>query len=258
MDEHGTVESQTPPSKSTGSLKAPTGSLEGKAEAALPPLSGGAFGLRLAELATFLVAIIGAVALGLGITDYFAEHPYVSAYLAAYAGFRLADLLVGEDCETTDTRVSATRLRRIIDQLPLLAMFAGAPFERTYFYGGEAPSWLGALGLLLELVGLWLALGARIQLGFFSSDESGARRRRLVRSGFYRHIRHPICAGELLVLFAWSFEYGAPVVAILTLVIGWLEARRGIAAEEAAMLAQFGDEYAAYVRETDCLIPSLW
>src|ERR1700733_11402611 len=34
------------------------------------------FTLRLGELAIFLAAVIGAVALGLGISSYFAAHPY--------------------------------------------------------------------------------------------------------------------------------------------------------------------------------------
>jgi protein-S-isoprenylcysteine O-methyltransferase Ste14 len=70
--------------------------------------------------------------------------------------------------------------------------------------GRKPPQWVGALALLLELIGLWLALGARIQLGFFSwAEKDGVRQQILVRSGFYRHIRHPTFSGILLALFAW-------------------------------------------------------
>src|SRR5882672_12166315 len=46
------------------------------------------------ELIVYLVAVLGALALGLGITSYLRDHPYIFAYLVAYAGFRFADLLV--------------------------------------------------------------------------------------------------------------------------------------------------------------------
>ncbi len=211
--------------------------------------------LRLAELAIFLTAMIGAVALGLGITDYFHDHRYVAAYLLAYAGFRLADLLVRDDGE--DTRRDSLA-PRILNQMPLLVLFAAAPFERTYVYGGEAPAWVAALGLLLELAGLWLALGARIQLHFFSSDRSGREDTQLVRSGFYKYVRHPTFSGIFLVLFAWPFEYGAPVTALFTLVIGAFVLHRQITAEEVLLRERFGTAYEDYCRETDAFIPSVW
>lgn len=211
--------------------------------------------LRFAETAIFLVAVIGAVALGLGITDYFGEHRYVLAYLAAYAGFRFSDLLVRED---TEDRSAHEELRsRIVAQLPLLAAFAVAPFERTYAYGGSAPAFIHALGLLLELLGMWLALGARIQLGFFSAGRT-AEHPVLVTSGFFRRIRHPIYAGTFLVIFGWPLIYGAPITAILTLIVGAIFAQQRMKSEEAALRARFGEEYDAYVRQTDALIPAVW
>ncbi len=237
--------------KATGGLKAPTGEL-----ASAPARRWRRIDVRLAEIIIFLVAVVGAVALGLGITDYFLAHSYLCAYLIAYGGFRLADVLVREDFEPPpDTaRLSGSILR----QLPVLMLFAAAPFERTYLYGAEPAHWVQALGFLIELLGLWLALGARIQLGFVSTAPAPGAPGTLVRNGLYRHLRHPIYLGEFLVAFAWTFECGAPMVAIITLVVGSIMGRRRIAAEEAEMLARFGEEYAQYVRETDAFIPSLW
>ena len=45
--------------------------------------------------------------------------------------------------------------------------------------------WLSGLALGLELGGLWLALGARIQLGFFAWEKrNGIVKHVLVRAGF--------------------------------------------------------------------------
>ncbi|MGA2410724.1 MAG: isoprenylcysteine carboxylmethyltransferase family protein [Candidatus Binataceae bacterium] len=213
------------------------------------------FTLRLGELIIFLTAIIGAVALGLGISSYFAAHPYVSAYLVAYAAFRFADLLVREDATLWTDREGFAR--RVAYQLPILLLFATAPFERTYIYGAEAPPWAAGLGLLIELAGLWLALGARIQLGFFSGPLEGGERK-LVHGGLYRYIRHPIFLGEFLVLVAWPFEYGAPVTEVVMLIVGLTVLYRRIRREEAEMLAYHGDDYASYMRETDRIVPNVW
>lgn len=214
--------------------------------------------LRLAELAVFLVAVVGAVSLGLGITDYFGEHAYIASYLIAYAGFRVADLLVRENYGPDPMRDALGR--RVLKQLPILLLFAAAPFERTYLYGGEATVWLGALGLLLELAGLWIALGARIQLGFFSwrKTDEGEPQRVMVKTGFYRFIRHPTFTGVFIALIAWPIVYGAPLSGILTLVVGVLVMRREIATEEAELLSRFGDEYAEYCKTTDSVIPNIW
>jgi protein-S-isoprenylcysteine O-methyltransferase Ste14 len=249
-------ETPQPERKSTGGLRLPTGAIPSGVAAQIgrPHFIRG-LAMRIAETAIFLIAVIGATALGLGITAYFSEHRYVLAFVVAYAGFRLSDLLVREDTEDLSPREEL--LRRISVQLPLLVMFAGAPFERTYVYGGKAPEWLSALGLLLELCGMWLALGARIQLGFFASGKS-EENSVPVKRGCYRYIRHPIYAGTFLMLLSWPLVYGAPVTLILTLIVGAIFCYRRMKDEDAAMVERFGAEYEAYMRETDALIPNIW
>jgi protein-S-isoprenylcysteine O-methyltransferase Ste14 len=214
------------------------------------------FFLRLGELAIFLVAVVGAVALGLAITSYFTAHTYIAAYLLAYGGFRCADLLVRDDYGPDPARDALAR--RIADQAPLLLLFFAPPFERTYLFGGEAPRWVSGLALAMELAGLWLALGARIQLGFFSSDKRNGEKQVLVKRGFYRFIRHPVNAGIYLALIAWPIAYGAPISAVLAIVIIGMVMRRAIAREETVLLERYGDEYRKYQDASDAMIPNLW
>ena len=250
------AQSQNASARATGALDETLEKLDTAAAAVEANLVSRDLTVRLIEQVVFVTAVIGAVSLGMGITAYFAEHRYLAAYLLAYIGFRFADLLVGEDSETAPAARGLSE--RVINELPVLILFAAAPFERTYIWGGEGPSWLAALGLLLELVGLWLALGSRIQLHFFSSDHSGRERMVLVKTGFFRYIRHPVYAGIMLVLFAWPLVYGAPIVMILTLIIGGAIARSQILAIERVLRARFGAEFEEYCRTTDALIPSIW
>jgi protein-S-isoprenylcysteine O-methyltransferase Ste14 len=215
------------------------------------------FFLRLAEVAIFLVAVVGAVALGLAITTYFTAHTYIAAYLLAYAGFRCADLLVHDEYGPDPSRDAVAR--RVGDQGPLLLLFFAAPFERTFLWGGEAPRWLSGLALAMELGGLWLALGARIQLGFFSWEKhNGIDKHVLVQSGFYRFIRHPAYAGIYLALIAWPIAYGAPLSALLTITIVGIVMRRLIRREENLLMERYGEDYRKYQDASDAMIPNLW
>jgi protein-S-isoprenylcysteine O-methyltransferase Ste14 len=252
MDDQGGADGSAPPAagKGTGELKAGTGSL-----AASAPGAGQRSAPANAELLIYLASIIGAIALGLGISDYFTDHSYVFAYLIAYAGFVIAEQLVGSGIELghPDPAFSYSKGR-----LPILLLFFAAPFERTYIYGGEVPRWAGGLGLLLELLGLWMALGARIQWSYFGASAPELARKGIISSGFYRRIRHPIYAGSFLVLLAWPFEYGAPLTFMIVLAVGVIVLRREIADEERALLDRYGEEYAAYQRATACMIPGVW
>jgi protein-S-isoprenylcysteine O-methyltransferase Ste14 len=214
------------------------------------------FTVRLAELAVQLVAIIGAVAVGLGITAYFNTHRHVAAYLISYAAFRLADLLLRD--QTALGLDSARFARRMLHELPLLALFFGAPLERTYIYGGEAPRWSATLGLLIELAGIWLVLGARIQRGYLAPGGNHGSHRALIRSGLYRFIRHPIYTGEYFVMLGWPLEYAAPITLLIAAVLGFVFVNRRIRRDETDMLAEHGDAYADYIRVTDRMIPNLW
>lgn len=215
------------------------------------------FFLRFGELAIFLVAVVGAVALGLAITSYFRAHTYIAAYLLAYAGFRAADLLVRDEYGPDPTRDAV--VRRVFDQGPLLLLFFAAPFERTFLWGGEAPRWMSGFALAMELGGLWLALGSRIQLGFFSWEQhNGVEERVLVRSGFYRFIRHPTYSGIYIALIAWPIAYGAPISALLSVIIVGIAMQRLINREERTLIDRYGAEYVKYQEESDAMIPSLW
>ena len=83
------------------------------------------------------------------------------------------------------------------------------------------------------------------------------RTTRLVTTGVYRYIRHPLY-GSLLVL-TWGVFFkrpGVPAVALALAASGLLVATAK--AEEGENLRYFGDEYRAYLRTTRMFIPHLF
>jgi protein-S-isoprenylcysteine O-methyltransferase Ste14 len=224
----------------------------------LRPSFAHALGLRTVELATFVVAVIGALALGLGITDYLGDHLEVLAYLAAYVGFRVALIVM-----TAHTEAIADLLKSCsgaMGYLPALLVFAAAPFERTYFYaGGEPPIWLTAAGLAMGLVGFWIALLAQIQIDrALQAGEPSGEGEPLIRTGLFRYVRHPSYAGQCLAWMGWPAIYGAPITAVVMLLGGAAIVRRQIRNEEAHMFSRFGEQYAIYANQSERLVPGVW
>ena len=250
MDEDGGLRPET--GRST-----PTGPLGHSVAPETRPENEPRLTTQAVEFATLAVAVIGALALGLGITDYLQDHVHVLSYLFAYAGFRVAQILMasrpGSIVDPVKARSGA------LGELPTLLLFAAAPFERTYIAGGEAPVLMAAIGLFMGLAGFWLALVAQIQIDRAAkSDQAPADGPSLIRTGLFRYIRHPSYAGIWLAWMGWPLIYSAPITAAAMLVGGALVVGRQIREEEDRMLQRFGDEYASYMRDTDRLIPSLW
>jgi protein-S-isoprenylcysteine O-methyltransferase Ste14 len=117
-----------------------------------------------------------------------------------------------------------------------------------------------AYGLIVvTLLGLLLTWLARIHLGrLWSSAITRKERHRLVDTGPYAFVRHPIYTGIITALVATA-AIEATLVALVgaTLICSglWLKAR----AEERFLMVELGpDDYKSYCRRVPMLIPFLW
>jgi protein-S-isoprenylcysteine O-methyltransferase Ste14 len=117
-----------------------------------------------------------------------------------------------------------------------------------------------AYGLIVvTLLGLLLTWLARIHLGrLWSSAITRKERHRLVDTGPYAFVRHPIYTGIITALVAT-----AAIEATLAALVGaaiicsglWLKAR----AEERFLMVELGlDDYKSYCSRVPMLIPFLW
>lgn len=119
----------------------------------------------------------------------------------------------------------------------------------------QVPAPIAGAAALVTLVGALLALAAALELG--TNFSFGPQSRRLVVTGPYRLVRHPMYLAELMM------TSGAVMVTMhLTLVIGicaviFLQIVR-ITAEE-QLLTRTMPAYGTYVKSTRCrLIPAVW
>ena len=122
-----------------------------------------------------------------------------------------------------------------------------------------ARSWTGyGIGVALVALGLGYAVQARRHLGAnWSGTVTLKQEHSLIRSGPYRHLRHPIYTG-LLLAFAGSALAQAQWRGLLALLLVtgslWFKLRR----EERWLLEHFGDDYAEYRKTSWALLPGLY
>lgn len=127
------------------------------------------------------------------------------------------------------------------------------PFLQRYW---ALPTSVGWLMVGLTVVGFAFCWWARIHLGrLWSGRITRKQNHRIVDSGPYALVRHPIYTGIILAAAATAAERGSGVaiVGLVMVVVGlWLKARM----EERFLRAELGAEaYDAYARKTAMLIP---
>jgi protein-S-isoprenylcysteine O-methyltransferase Ste14 len=118
-------------------------------------------------------------------------------------------------------------------------------------------SWLPtSIGAVLLVAGLILGVRGLRDLGAamspFPRPLAGTR---IVRTGVYRHVRHPIYGGIILAAFGWAMVMASPTAVILAVVLLFffeLKARR-----EEVWLYEQDEEYAQYRASTRRFIPGI-
>jgi len=192
-----------------------------------------------------------------GITPFF-SHPPLLALACATALLVILAYLAGGN---VSSGVREDRSNRWVvlafSVIGLLLAFVPAYTDRLNFWtiDTDTTRWVGiALYLFGGAIRLWpvFVLGHR-----FSGLVAIQRDHTLVTTGIYSVIRHPSYLGLLLNSLGWvlAFRSGVGVLLVVTL-IPLLISR--IRAEEALLLAQFGDEYQAYRQRTSRLLPGLY
>lgn len=111
------------------------------------------------------------------------------------------------------------------------------------------------LGLVLTVCGLAIAFWARHHLGRYWSDKVEVKvEHKLIRSGPYAYMRHPIYSGVLLAVAGTALAVGEwrGILAFLILLTNYTAKAKK---EERLLASQFGNEFEAYKRQTGFLIP---
>jgi protein-S-isoprenylcysteine O-methyltransferase Ste14 len=125
-------------------------------------------------------------------------------------------------------------------------------------YPSQQPGWLIPIVMLIA-VGGGFRLWSIATLGrYFRAVVHIQEDHHVVRSGPYRVLRHPSYTGLLVGLLGVGLLFGNYLSAVVFEVLVVIGVLYRIRVEEKVLLAGLGDDYAAYMRETDRLIPGVW
>jgi protein-S-isoprenylcysteine O-methyltransferase Ste14 len=117
---------------------------------------------------------------------------------------------------------------------------------------------VGILGVALFIAGVCLYFISRLTLGRFFSEAIRIKpEHKLITSGPYRFIRHPIYLGEILYFLSIPMIFGSIYGFIVMLVLIPMLIHR-IGVEERVLVSKFGQEYIEYTQKTKKIIPCIY
>ncbi len=118
-------------------------------------------------------------------------------------------------------------------------------------------AYISFTGLLLTAGGLLICVWARVELGRYWSGAIHIKEdHRLIQTGPYAFLRHPIYAGFLLAILGSAMTLGEArgLLIIAATVMAYV---RKIPQEERSLELRFGRQYEHYRRSTKALLPFL-
>jgi protein-S-isoprenylcysteine O-methyltransferase Ste14 len=216
------------------------------------------------------LALLGAMAVRGGVRALVSKIAFLSIdrtlwahrgfWLAAVAGWVVLSLyweiaaLKGAEAkkeESTPSRgihVFLTSLAQLMVLAPIVGLGRFMPVRPV----------IVAMGLIIEAMGLLLALWARVYLGRNWSGRIAVKvEHELIRSGPYRLLRHPIYTG-LLAMYVGPVLVTGESLALIGVAVAGFSYWRKIRLEEATLQSAFGPAYESYRETTWALVPGLF
>jgi protein-S-isoprenylcysteine O-methyltransferase Ste14 len=119
----------------------------------------------------------------------------------------------------------------------------------------EHTNLVGSIGLIISFIGLIIACWSRYLLGKnWSLSVQKKENHELIKSGFYKIVRHPIYTGILLIFIGNIIivgDYRGFIALTIVFASFWYKLKK----EERILTEIFGEKYELYKNKTKALIP---
>jgi protein-S-isoprenylcysteine O-methyltransferase Ste14 len=124
---------------------------------------------------------------------------------------------------------------------------------------GASPAVFVSAALVLLVCGLVLRWTAILTLGrLFTPEVAVQPGQRIVRTGVYRHVRHPAYSGLLLAFLGLGLAFDNWLSLMVLFIPVLLAVMYRMRVEESALVEILGREYAEYCEVTRRLIPGIY
>lgn len=159
--------------------------------------------------------------------------------------------------KATNRQPRSERLAHLLMAAIAIVLFSSArlnlgPLNRRLI---PAESWIFLTGIGLTAAGVAFAIWARYHIGrYWSATVAIVSEHKLIRTGPYARIRHPIYTGIMVAVMGTALVFGRYRDLLgLAIVVGILiqKAKR----EEVFLRIQFGDAFEEHCRATGFLLP---
>lgn len=160
------------------------------------------------------------------------------------------------------TKTTETIAQRLITIIPMVLAFellfssslAVGPLRLRFV---PADKWIGWTGIALTSLGVAVAIWARFCIGqYWSSRVTLKQGHRVIRSGPYAVVRHPIYTGMFLAAMGTALVLGEWRGVLAVIVIFAAHSHKALR-EEALLTRELGEEYTSYRQGTGFLFPRL-
>lgn len=126
------------------------------------------------------------------------------------------------------------------------------------FANYNSPSWLGWIGTALFILAIIILWRSHKDLGkFWLMDLSILDDHKLINSGIYKYIRHPLYASHMIWAFAQILMLNNWIAGYSFIIVFLPHYIYRVSREEKMMISEFGNDYNRYMKETGRLFPKL-
>jgi protein-S-isoprenylcysteine O-methyltransferase Ste14 len=182
-----------------------------------------------------------------------AVHAVAGVILVLWVGFWVYWFVAA----SSGTKAGRTRWGRFVGVRAVVVLLTLLLIRTRAFKGGQTITkdpWLQAIGLVVFLAGLAMAIWARRYLGRnWGMPMTEKVDPELVTTGPYRRVRHPIYSGIILAMVGTAIAVSWYWVLAVILLGGYFV--YSAVMEERYMAGLFPDAYPAYKRSTKMLVP---
>lgn len=190
---------------------------------------------------------------------------FLSAVLLSYI-FGIIDTYFRPFSESMLKDASTSPVQNII----ILTLFVFNPLliiwafqENRRFIAYTFPIWdhpvLSILGILILSIGGFVTVLGRAQLLNFGSGVLRIKKyHKLITTGIFRYIRHPVYAGGLFSVIGLYVSFRSIILLTCVSILYFLVIRHRLLFEEQLLIGEFNEEYKNYMKRTKRLIPFLY
>lgn len=189
----------------------------------------------------------------------FITKPLGAIYTALWIIWMSATMILRREGVRSEYDIKQRVVLIVSGIISIFVLLIAPPWEYVHF-GGPIPrnGALAWIGITLFAAGVAISIWAMLELGKLFTVRLGVQPgHRVIKSGPYRFVRHPAYISYIISILGIGLSMGS-IVALTTLmpIIVFIFWR--MQEEERMLVAEFGEKYEVYMRETKRLIPFIY